>query len=98
MKFDTFVGAILSKNSGLMICQLKFIPLVVRLFLIIRGRVIYLNLERYCDYCEQSFLLHYEKSFNFKSYNTALIDTCCMHELILIFDARYLAKSGKHTP
>jgi hypothetical protein len=77
---------------------LKFIPHVVRLFLSIRGRLTYLNLERHGNYCEQSFRLNYEKTFDFKSYNTALIQTYCSEELIWLFDPSYLTKSGKHTP
>jgi hypothetical protein len=98
MKVETFVGAILSKMSDITKCQLKFIPHVVRLFLSIRGRLTYLNLERYGHYCEQSFRLNYEKPFDFKSYNTSLIQTYCGDELIWLFDPSYLAKSGKHTP
>ena len=98
MKVETFVGAILRKMSDITKCQLKFIPHVVRLFLSIRGRLTYLNLERHGDYCEQSFRLNYEKPFDFKSYNTSLIQTYCGDELIWIFDPSYLAKSGKHTP
>jgi hypothetical protein len=98
MKVETFVGAILSKMSDITKCQLKFIPHVVRLFLSIRGRLTYLNLARHGDYCEQSFRINYEKTFDFKSYNTSLIQTYCGDELIWIFDPSYLAKSGKHTP
>jgi hypothetical protein len=98
MKVETFVGAILSKMSDITKCQFKFIPHVVRLFLSIRGRLTYLNLERHGDYCEQSFRINYEKTFDFKSYNTSLIQTYCGDELIWIFDPSYLAKSGKHTP
>jgi hypothetical protein len=98
MKVETFVGAILSKMSDITKCQFKFIPHVVRLFLSIRGRLTYLNLDRHGDYCEQSFRINYEKTFDFKSYNTSLIQTYCGDELIWIFDPSYLAKSGKHTP
>lgn len=98
MKVETFVGAILSKMSDITKCQFKFIPHVVRLFLSIRGRLTYLNLERHGDYCEQSFPLNYEKTFDFQTYNTSLIQTYCADELTWIFDPSYLAKSGKHTP
>jgi Transposase DDE domain len=98
MKVETFVGAILSKMSGITKCQFKFIPHVMRLFLSMRVRRTYLNLARHGDYCEQSFRLNYEKDFDFKSYNTALIRRYCGAELIWIFDPSYLAKSGKHTP
>ncbi len=98
MKVETFVGTILSKMSDITKCQLKFIPHVMRLFLSIRGRLNYLNLERHGNYSEQSFRLNYEKDFDFKTYNTELIQTYCGDELIWIFDPSYLAKSGKHTP
>ena len=68
------------------------------LFLSMRVRRTYLNLERHGDYCEQSFRLNYEKDFDFKTYNTALIRQYCGDELIWIFDPSYLSKSGKHTP
>jgi hypothetical protein len=98
MKVETFVGAILSKMSGITKCQFKFIPHVMRLFLSMRVRRTYLNLERYGDYCEQSFRLNYEKDFDFKTYNTALIRRYCGDELVWLFDPSYVAKSGKHTP
>ena len=98
MKVETFVGAILSKMSGIGKCQLNFFSHVMRLFLSIRVRPSYVNLERYGDYCEQSFRINYEKSFDFKTYNRNLIQTYCGDELIWIFDPSYLAKSGKHTP
>ena len=50
MKVETFIGAILSKMSDITKCQLKFIPHIMRLFLSIRGRLNYLNLERHGDY------------------------------------------------
>jgi hypothetical protein len=78
MKVETFVGAILSKMSDITKCQLKFIPHLMRLFLSIRGRLNYLNLGRHGDYCEQSFRLNYEKSFDFKAYNKSLIETYSM--------------------
>jgi hypothetical protein len=98
MKVETFVSAILSKMSDIGKCQEKFICHVMRLFLSIRGRLTYLNLGRYGDYCEQSFRINYEKYFDFKTYNTELIQTYCGDELIWLFDPSYLAKSGKHTP
>jgi Transposase DDE domain len=98
MKVETFVGAILSKMSGITKCQFKFIPHVMRLFLSMRVRRTYLNLARHGDYCEQSYRLNYEKDFDFKTYNTSLIRKYCGDELIWIFDPSYLAKSGKHTP
>jgi Transposase DDE domain len=88
----------LSKMPDITKCQFKFIPHVMRLFLSIRGRLNYLNLERHGDYCEQSFRLNYEKDFAFKTYNRELIQTYCGEALIWIFDPSYLAKSGKQTP
>lgn len=98
MKVETFVSAILSKMSGITKCQLKFISHLMRLFLSIRGKLTYLNLGRHGDYCEQSYRINYEKGFDFKTYNTELIQTYCGDELIWLFDPSYLAKSGKHTP
>jgi Transposase DDE domain len=98
MKVETFVGAILRQMSGITQCQFKFFPHLVHLFLSIRVRLTYLNLERHGTYCEQSYRLNYEKTFDFKAFNTHLIKTYCGKDLIWIFDPSYLAKSGKHTP
>lgn len=95
MKVKTFVGAILSKISGITQCQLKFILHVIRLSLSMYVGCAYLNLGRHGDYCEQSFRLNYEKEFDFKIYNTCLIREHCGDELVWIFDPSYLFKIDK---
>ena len=98
MKVETFTAAILRKMSVIGKCQEKFILHIVHLFLSMRSRYTYLNMARYGKYCEQSYRQNFEKDFDFKSFNKALIQEYCGSELIWIFDPSYISKSGKKTP
>lgn len=57
-----------------------------------------LNLGRIGSYCEKSIRLHFEKRFDFVSFNEALIKESCGKDLIAAFDPSYIPKSGKQTP
>ena len=57
-----------------------------------------LNLGRIGGYCEKSIRLHFEKLFDFVSFNAALIKKSCGKDLIAAFDPSYIPKSGKQTP
>ena len=57
-----------------------------------------LNLSRFGQYCEKSIRLHFEQSFDFVAFNSAVIDKQCGKELIAAFDPTFIAKSGKKTP
>ena len=98
MKVETFTAAILQKMSGIGKSQFKFIVHIVHLFLSMRGRKNYLMMARYGTYCEQSYRQNFEKDFDFKALNKALISEYCGKELTWVFDPSYISKSGKSTP
>ena len=98
MKVETFTSAILRKMSGIGKCQSKFIVHIIHLFLSMRGRKNYMMMSRYGNYGEQSYRQNFEKDFDFRAFNTELIQQHCGRELVWIFDPSYIAKSGKHTP
>jgi hypothetical protein len=79
-------------------CQLKFIIHIVQLYLGMRGRKNYMMMGRYGTYGEQSYRQHFEKDFDFRTFNRTLIAEHCSSELAWIFDPSYINKSGKHTP
>jgi hypothetical protein len=57
-----------------------------------------LNVNRISTYSEKSIRLHFEKLFDFASFNAALIKSSCGKDLIAAFDPSFIPKSGKKTP
>ena len=62
------------------------------LLLCLRGRHNFLNLFRYGSYCEKSSRLHYEKSFDFLSFNLGLLERYSMGIHLLVFDQSFVAQ------
>jgi hypothetical protein len=71
---------------------------VLWLFLSIYGRVNFLQLGRYGRHCEQRYRQQFEKSFNFMSFNSAMVKQHCSDHKVIAFDPSYISKSGKSTP
>ncbi len=78
--------------------QYYFMPKVLILFLSIKDRINFLQLERYSDSCEQHYRNQFEKEFDFLHFNKQLILEHSSNECILAFDPSYVSKSGKLTP
>jgi hypothetical protein len=94
----TITETILQKMSGINKCQRRFISHLLHLFLSMRQNMTYLMMSRYGNYCEQTYRIQYSHDFDFKQFNTHLINECSGQERILIFDPSYVNKSGKSTP
>ena len=75
----------------------KFIAEVLWLFLSIKGRVNFVQLGRYGDYCEQRYRQQFEKEFDFLDFNMDIVHDHCSDDLVLAFDPSYIPKSGKKT-
>lgn len=75
-----------------------FIKDVLWLFLSIYGRINFSQLGRYGDYCEQRYRQQFEESFEFLSFNAALVKQHCSERKVIAFDPSYIPKSGKETP
>lgn len=74
-----------------------FILSVLCHFLSIKGRINFLQLERFSDYCEQACRNQFEKTFDFFAFNKQLIKEVFSKELVIAFDPSYISKSGRCT-
>ena len=92
------IDAILSKMPGMNKWRWDFFRHILHLFLSMRGRHNFENMERYGTYDECSYRQNFEKPFDFALFNRELILQTCGPERIAAFDPSYVAKSGKHTP
>ncbi len=97
-KISSLVNASLQKLENLSKPRLKFFSTLFELWLSLPLRYTMLNLGRMGGYCEKSIRLHFEKLFDFASFNAALITKSCSKDLIAAFDPSYIPKSGKQTP
>ena len=79
--------------------QQKFLCHVMRLLLMLPGRVTFRNLSRYSSYHEKTFARWFARDFDFVSLNhAAIIEVVApSHEHILAFDPSFVPKSGQRT-
>lgn len=92
------VANILSNMPNITKWQKDFMVNLFWLLFAYRGRHNFENLARQSDYNESTFRNNYSKSFDFLSFNQALICEYCSGELVIAFDPSFISKSGKHTP
>ena len=71
---------------------------VLVLFISIKGKINFLQLERFSGKCEQGFRYLFEKRFDFFSFNKALIKMHVYGKTAIAFDPSFISKSGKKTP
>jgi hypothetical protein len=90
-------GAILDKMDRISKWHKSFFCEVIVLFLTIKGKINFLQMERYSNSCEVRYRNMFAKKFKFNKFNHAFINEHCSDELIIGFDPSYLPKSGKHT-
>jgi hypothetical protein len=76
------IDAILSKMSGMNKWRRDFMRHVIHLFLCMRGRHNFENMERYGSYNECSYRQNFEKHFDFALFNRELIQRACGPERI----------------
>jgi len=74
-----------------------FIVSVLWHILSIKGKINFLQLERYSSHDEQTFRNQFEKKFDFFSFNKLLIDPIASGERVLALDPSYIPKAGKST-
>ena len=70
----------------------------VTLFLSIKGRINFQQLERYGKYSEQRYRIQFEKPFDFMAFNSGLVQQHGSGHYIIALDPSFIAKSGKKTP
>jgi hypothetical protein len=73
-----------------------FLTTVLTCFSCIKGKINFLQLERFSDQCEQYFRINFENKFNFQDFNLSMIKER-VTECIVAFDPSYISKSGKKT-
>jgi hypothetical protein len=74
-----------------------FIAHTLWLFACIKGRINFLQLERFGKFCEQYFRIGFQKEFNFMAFNTALLKEHLSPVLAIAMDPSYISKAGKFT-
>ncbi len=75
----------------------EFFTSVLWLFLSIKGKINFLQMERYGNSCEQSLRQQFDKAFDFLKFNAALVSKYCSKRIVIGFDPSYIPKSGKKT-
>ena len=95
----TLVNDILHQMPGLSQPQRKFLATLFVTILVLRGRVNFRNLSRYCDYSERTIARQFREPFDWPDFHQRVLMTALdpRAELISAHDASFIPKSGKQT-
>jgi hypothetical protein len=95
----TIVHDILKQMPGLGQPQRKFLATLFVTILVLRGRVNFRNLSRYCDYSERTIARQFRAPFDWPDFHQRVLMTVLdpHAELVSAHDASFLPKSGKQT-
>jgi len=95
----TRVNDILQQIPGLGQPQRKFLATLFVTILVLRGRVNFRNLSRYCDYSERTIARQFREPFDWPDFHQRVLMTALdpRSELVSAHDASFLPKSGKQT-
>src|SRR5215813_8210389 len=95
----TIVNDILKQMPGLGQPQRKFLATLFITILVLRGRVNFRNLSRYCDYSERTIARQFREPFDWPDFHQRVLMTVLdSHaELVSAHDASFISKSGKQT-
>src|SRR6266850_3944183 len=95
----TMVNDILKQMPGLSQPQRKFLATLFVTILVLRGRVNFRNLSRYCDYSERTIARQFREPFDWPDFHQRVLMTALAphSELISAHDASFISKSGKQT-
>lgn len=96
--YNSLIINTLAKISLINKRRKNFLLETFMLFLSIKGRINFLQLERYGKYTEQCYRQQFEKAFDFLNFNKELVTTYGSGEYILALDPSFISKSGKLTP
>jgi DDE superfamily endonuclease len=95
----TIVNDILKQMPGLGLPQRKFLATLFVTILVLRGRVNFRNLSRYCDYSERTIARQFREPFDWPAFHQrvlmTVLDPCS--EVVSAHDASFIPKSGKQT-
>ena len=95
----TMVKNILRQMPGLGQPQRKFLATLFVTILVLRGRVNFRNLSRYCDYSERTIARQFRAPCDWPDFHQRVLMTALAphSELISAHDASFISKSGKQT-
>ena len=95
----TMVKNILRQMPGLGQPQRKFLATLFVTILVLRGRVNFRNLSRYCNYAERTIARQFREPFDWPDFHQRVLMTALdpRAELVSAQDASFLPKSGKQT-
>jgi len=77
-------------------CRQTFIINSLTCFSCIKGKIKFLQMERFSDKSEQYYRINFENKFNFQHFNLSMIKDR-LTECVVAFDPSYIKKSGKKT-
>jgi hypothetical protein len=94
-----FVDDILQQMPGLGQPQRKFLATLFITILVLRGRVNFRNLRRYCDYSERTIARQFRAPFDWPDFHQRVLMTALdpRSELVSAHDASFISKSGQQT-
>ena len=97
--FKALINNTLSNNSFAKMNKPRkcFIANTLWLFACIKGKINFLQLERFSKFCEQYFRIGFQKEFDFLAFNTDLLKGCLSEDLAVAMDPSYINKTGKCT-
>ena len=89
----TIVNDILKQIPGLGQSQRKFLGTLFVTILVLRGRVNFRNLSRYCDYAERTIARQFRKPFDWPDFHQRVLMTALdpHSELISAHDASFIS-------
>ena len=79
--------------------QQKFLQMLLSTILIVRGKVNFLNLSRYCAVSERTLRRHFRREWDWPLFNALLVAQAVPPEAtqVVALDASFVKKSGKKT-
>jgi DDE superfamily endonuclease len=95
----TIVNDILKHMPGLSQPQRKFLATLFVTILVLRGRVNFRNLSRYCDYSERTIARQFREPLDWPDFHQRVLLRALdpRAELVSAHDASFIPKSGKQT-
>jgi hypothetical protein len=95
----TLVNDILKQMPGLSQPQRKFLATLFVTILVLRGRVNFRNLRRYCAYSARTIARQFRAPFDWPDFHQRVLMTALdpRAELVSAHDASFIPKSGKQT-
>jgi hypothetical protein len=96
--YNSLIINTLSKISSVSKWRQSFLLETFTLFLSIKGRINFLQLQRYGKYTEQRYRQQFEQSFDFLSFNKELVTGHGSGNYIIAIDPSFISKAGKKTP